>query len=280
MAPNTLRGAGFAVILGLVPVFIVLTPPFARAHDAIVDQIATLDHRIEKNPADATLYLRRGELRRMRAQWTEARDDYESARRIDPGLAAVDLCLGRMWIEAGDPARATAPLDRFLARRPDDPDALVTRARARLALGRHLEAADDFTRAISRYRGARGPEPDCYLERARALRAAGAGHVEQALRGLDEGLARLGQPVTLQLLAIDLEIESKNYDAALARLDRAAAPARRRESWLVRRADILERAGRLPEARQAYAQALAEVDALAGRRRGTGRVTRPAETSP
>ena len=51
------------------------------------------------------------------------------------------------------------------------------------------------------------PIPTYYLERARALVEAGPEHFGEALRGLDEGSARLGHPVTLEPYAIELGIE-------------------------------------------------------------------------
>ena len=53
--------------------------------------------------------------------------------------------------------------------------------------------------------------------------------IDEALRGLDEGINQLGPVVTLQLLAIDLELRRKSYDAALTRLDLIAAESERKE---------------------------------------------------
>ena len=103
---------------------------------------------------------------------------------------------------------------------------------------------------------------------------AGIEHIDVALQGLDEGLERLGQPITLQLYAIDLELELGRHDAALARLDRIASRADRKETWLVRRGEILEQAGRPAEARAAYVAAIEAVQALPATRRGTRAVSR------
>ena len=102
----------------------------------------------------------------------------------------------------------------------------------------------------------------------------GVEHIDVALQGLDEGLERLGQPITLLLYAIDLELELGRHDAALARLDRIASRADRKETWLVRRGEILEQAGRPAEARAAYVAAIEAVQALPATRRGTRAVSR------
>jgi len=54
--------------------------------------------------------------------------------------------------------------------------------------------------------------------RDRALAAEGGDHLDEALRGLDEGIKRLGPIVTLELYAIDLELAHKRYDSALESL--------------------------------------------------------------
>lgn len=238
------------------------------AHLPIDEQIADITARIAAAPADASLYLRRGELHRIHGDRGEAMADCDRSRRMDPGLAAAELCLARTLLDAGEAGRSLGHLDRFLKARRTSVEGWMTRGRAESHLGRHLEAAGDFTRALAQYDlGHRLPEPDCYLERARELAAAGSPHLDEAVRGLDEGVQRLGPIVSLQLPAIDLELELGRYDAALARLDTIAARAPRREGWLARRATILEKAGRTAEARVACTEALAAIAALPPARR-------------
>jgi predicted Zn-dependent protease len=208
-----------------------------------------------KDPEDATLYLRRGELHRIHREWDKAEADYLKAGELDSGLAAVDYCLGRMKLQAGLPAEAKPALERYLARRPNDPAGWVAQGRSLAKLGEHLAAAKAFTRALDNSDPG-DQRPEYYLERAQALEAAGKKHYDEALQGLDEGLEQLGQPVVLQNLAIEIEIELGRYDNALARLESLSARSPRKESWLVRKAEILESAGRSELAREAYLQTL------------------------
>jgi len=235
-------------------------PRVALAHAGIDEEMRHVDALIAEGPRDAVLVLRRGELHRIRGDYAAARADFERARRLDPDLAAVDLCLGKMMIDAGRPAEALRALDRFLAREPGHAGALAARGRARLALRDAAAAARDFTRAIDRAPGNSPPPPDLYLDRARALASLGDARVDEAIRGLDDGIARLGDPVSLELYAIDLEARRRRVDAALARLDRIAARSPRKEVWLAQRGRILEGAGRHEEARDAYTRALARLD--------------------
>ncbi len=246
------------------------------SHPGIDDQIRDVNARLEQAPDDAGLYLRRGELQRIHRDWAAAEADYRKARKLDPGLARVDLCLGTMKLEAGKPKAARKALDRYLSTNPDDVLGRAARARARARSGDHLGAAADFTRALAGMEGVEGgrSRPEYYLERARALDAAGAQHIDRAIQGLDQGLAKLGHPVTLQLLAIDLELKQGRHDAALARVDQIASRAGRQETWLVRKGEILALASRTGEALAAYTKALESIEALPIIRRSNRAVQR------
>jgi predicted Zn-dependent protease len=244
------------------------------AHRDLDIQIADLTQRIAADPDNPQLYMQRGELHRLHRDWKAAEADYRRVRKLQPSLAVFDFLMGRMKLEARRPKQARKLLDRFLAEEPDHAKGLVARARALVRLGEPLAAARDYTRAIDAHGEEHRPDPSYYVERARALVSAGDEHIAAAVRGLDEGLERLGQPVTLQLYAIDLELKRGRHDAALERLSRIASQADRQETWLVRRAEILEDAGRPAEARDAYAAALEAVRALPPSRQGTRAVLR------
>src|ERR1041384_553853 len=118
-------------------------------------------------------------------------------------------------------------------------------------------AAADFTRAIDLL-----PEPrtENYIERAQAQKS--GGDLKAALNGLDEGIAKLGPLVTLQLDAIELEMDLANYDGALKRLETLAGQSERKETWLARKGEILLKAGRTQEARAAFGESLQAIKQL------------------
>lgn len=246
-----------------------LSLPVLLAHADLDRQIADMTTRIEKDPRNAELYLKRGELHRIHRDWGAARTDYRRARKLRPDLATVDYFIGKLHLDAGRPKQAKKSLDRYLAREPTHAKALVARARALVRLGKPLDAAGDFTRAIDSYDSEARPDPSYYLERARALMETETDLVDVALAGLDEGLARLGRPVTLQLYAVELELGRGRHDEALARLETIASQSGRQETWLVRRGEILESAGRHDEARAAFTRALDEIESLPAGRRGS-----------
>jgi tetratricopeptide (TPR) repeat protein len=163
-----------------------------------------------------------------------------------------------MLFDSGKLQRAKLTLDRFLTRQPGHYEGLITRGRVLAKLGARIDAAKDFTQALPL---SSGPEPELYLERADVL-AADVRQLDEALRGLDEGIDKLGPIVTLELAAIDLDLRLKNFDGALVRLNQIAAQSERKESWLVLRGEILKRAGRDEEARRAFNAALTAIESL------------------
>lgn len=239
-------------------------PLGAFAHGDLHEQIATVTAQIAHEPRNAELHLKRAELHRAHESWPDAAKDYDRAAALAPELFAVELGRGKMLLASGKPADAVKALDRFIAKKPDFADAFIARARAKAKLAEHAAAAADYAHAIEL---TVRPEPEFYIERADALAAAGLG--PDAVRTLDDGIAKFGPIVTLMLPAIELEVSAKNFDAALVRVDRLTATAPRKETWLARRAEILTAAGRPTEARATCEAALTAIATLPEPRRLT-----------
>lgn len=238
------------------------SPNRAVAHGPVHEQIVRLSEEIKQFPDSADLFLQRGELYRHHQDWDAALTDYKSAQNLAPRLAMVDLCRGKLFFDAGKLPQAKAALDRFLAAAPNDAEGFLTRARVMAQLGSYAQAAIDYGRAIQNMSS---PQPEHYYERSEAL--VSVGRTMEALQGIDEGIRRLGGIVTLQLYAIELEINLQLYDEALRRLEKIAAESPRQEKWLARRGEILQLAGRDEEARRAFQSALQEIETLPLQRR-------------
>ena len=251
-------------------VFAAIFPLRVAAHGDLHEQIRAVTEQIAKDPKNSELFLKRGELHRAHQEWDDAQADYDHALALNPGLTVIDFTRGRMFLEANWPHSAKICLDRFLRKHTNHVEGFTARARALVKLERPLDAARDFTTAI---RFAPTGRPELYIERSQALASAGDKHYEEALRGLDEGVARLGPLVTIQLHAIDLELKRKQFDAALGRLDKIETQSPRKETWLARRGEILQQAGRRDEARAAYEQALKALDSLPPARRNVPAMT-------
>jgi predicted Zn-dependent protease len=247
-----------------ISLVLLLAAGTAFGHGDLHLQILEITKEIEKAPKDPELFMRRAELHRAHSDWDAAQADYDYAFQLNPKLPTIDLARGRMFLEANWPLSCKTALDRFLAKNPEHSDGLTVRARALVKLNRRLEGAHDYTKAIVRATEGR---PELYLERAQALAAEGKQHVDEAIKGLDEGVEKMGPLVTLQLYAMDLETENGRYDAALKRLDGVMAKAPRKETWLERRGNILRQAGKPDEARAAYQAGLDAMKTLPPARR-------------
>jgi predicted Zn-dependent protease len=245
---RTLRSVRLALLTILC---IGLGGRIALAHDGLAERIAALSAQIAQSPSSPSLLVKRAELYRENRQWSEALADLDRAEGIDSTIAIVNLVRAHVHFERKNWQAAADAATRFISRQPDHAEARTVRARAYARLGRRQAAAADFTSAL-----AVRAQPDLYIERAKVLEGPGRDGLEQALQGLDEGLARLGPIVTLELEAIDLEMRLNRYDAALTRLDAITARAPRKDTWLARRGAMLERAGRPEEAGVAYRAAL------------------------
>ena len=236
----------------------------ARAHGPFHQQIAAANERVAGQPGNPDALIARGELYRQHGDYDAALADFGEAARLMPASDAADLLRGRTLVDAGRAYQALIYLDRYVARHPDGAAAFLERARAHQAVVAPVAAADDYQRALDL---TPKPSPDDYLRRMRAQLA--AGREEAALGGLDEGIARLGPLVSLELPAIDLELAARRWDDALRRLERVAAQSPRQESFLQRRGEILLQAGRRGEARRTLRAALAAIAALPPHLRNT-----------
>ncbi|MBI5383809.1 MAG: hypothetical protein HZA90_03890 [Verrucomicrobia bacterium] len=239
-------------------------PPCAHAHGELHEMIVQAGRDIERKPNDPQLYLHRAELYRLHREWDAGLADLDRADALSNQWHVLHFTRARLLLDAEWFQSAKVAADRFLAREPDHVEALITRARARAKLGERLAAADDYTRALAR---TSGPVPELYLERAEALTAEGGAHVDKALEGLEQGLAKLGPVVTLQLAAMNLELKQNRLEAALARIDGAMAQSPNKENWLARRGEVLRQAGRNQEAAAAFTAALRALDTLPPARR-------------
>lgn len=252
----------FACLLALV-----LAPLMAVAHGDLHEQIVAISRRVEADPTNADLILRRAELFREHEQWPQADADYERAGKLAPDNPAISLGRGKLYLAMGRLDAARAALDSVLDQQPTHVDALATRAQVLQALGDHAAAASDYAQTIAI---ASSPEPDFYLGLARSLSAMQPARDDEALASLDAGVARLGKLPTLSLAAIELQARRGEFDDALRRLDKLREGQARQEAWLQRRGDILMAAQRPDEAMQAWRDAMVALEALPPRLRGTG----------
>ena len=97
----------------------------------------------------ARAYLAKRLLTREPAWMDRAREACLRAERIDGSLPEVQLTMGRLATESGDPEGAVAAFRKVLARQPADVEALLGLADALLLAGKAGEAEEAARRALA-----------------------------------------------------------------------------------------------------------------------------------
>ena len=232
------------------------------AHGDLHEAIDAVTQVIAKSPGDAALLLRRAELHRMHGAWPAAEADYAEARRIRPGMDLVTLGLAQMRLAQGREKDALNLLDAFLLKRPEHADARALRAGMLEKRGNWKKADADLAAAV-----ASSPEPHHATERAQLLER--HGQPEAAARCLDEASRARGRVPVLEQQALAIEERAGLTDAALHRLDALTAREPRPDIWLARKAQLLEKAGRASEAREAWQRAGAAFEKVPANKRAS-----------
>jgi tetratricopeptide (TPR) repeat protein len=250
---NKVQLAGW--LLGLLALVL---PQKVSAHGELLIRIGALTRQIQASTNGLPqLYLQRGELYREDKNWDAAASDYSEAEKLDPNLPTVDFCRAKLLADRGQLDAARKMFDRAVGRRPACGDVRVARAQLLVQLGQRKAALLDFEAGLNTMTD---PPPECFLDWARALRA--EGRITEALRSLDLGIKKFGPVSTLQVYALDLELDQKSTNGALARLETIINSAPRKELWLARRGDIQVAAGMPLQARHSYEAALAAIKTL------------------
>jgi len=207
-------------------------------------------------------------LYRLHTNWAEAQSDYAAAQKLAPDSVSLLLGLAQLHVDMEEDAAARPAFDAVLSRSPTNWVALFGRAQVLARLGERKAAIADYSRGLA---WTAIPRPDQFLERA-SLQATEFG-AEAAIKGLDEGMARLGWLVTLQKAAIDLELKRHRPDEALTRLETILVRSNRKETWLAWKGEILLAAGKTREAREVLSATLKTIDGLPPRMRTAPGVT-------
>lgn len=248
---------------GLVAVTALLSNQDALAHGDVHESIVAVTAEIEKSPQQADLFIRRASLHRAHQDWARALADLEQAQKLDPSQTALDLPRGELLTELAKFKEAEVLLTRFRDAYPASPRGWAALGRLNAQQLKWDAAAADYGKAVEL---TQPPDPHLYLNQVEALR--GAGKLEDAGRVLDGAITVLGNLPSLVQPAVDIAIERKTWDRAVQLLDDAAAASVRKERWLMKKGEVLEKAGKFTEALETFRRALAEFETLPPNRRG------------
>jgi len=226
-----------------------------RAHPGLHHDIDRVSEAIEREPARADLYLERGFLERLDAKPEQALADLAEARRLDPANRSIAAERGLALSALGRDEEAEKELTAFLSGGAATAPVLSERAKVRQRLGRKDLAIADWSASI-----ALAPEVDAYLARGALLES--TGRDAEAHAGYVDGARRLPGEPNVQGALIRLDVRTKRFDEALGVLDEEVARSSVKTDAYLRRAEVLEAAGRAPEARADRERALAEAERM------------------
>ncbi len=204
------------------------------------EKLAVLAAQIAKQPDNPAPLLLRAQLHREAGDRESALADLDLAASLPGGVVPANIAAAEILQRMKQPAAALERARRVLEKEPDNVAALGLQGRALWELGKPAEAAAVRRRLLA---VVGVPEPDHYRDLATALAATGPRGMKAALAVLDQGIARLGPVVSLDLPALELELKLRRWAPALQRTDRLARTTRRPDLWAARRQEILRRAG-------------------------------------
>jgi tetratricopeptide (TPR) repeat protein len=243
--------AGVAALRGrvflLIAAWFLLSTGLLPGHGSYHERIDYLTGEVQKNPSDPLLRFELANLLGQHGDFELALENLDRVDALAPGKFLTDSLRGEVWFGAGEFAKAKEALDRQLVSHPENPRALLLRARVEQKVGQEQASLSDYREALKR---TPAPEPDLFQEVANAL--AEHGHAQEAVGVLAAGIEKLGKIPSLILRAIDLEIKTGNFEGALKRIDDARRSAVRPEPWMARRCAVLAQAGRIDESRAAW----------------------------
>jgi tetratricopeptide (TPR) repeat protein len=259
-------------IFALGGLLLVLETGSVFGHGGYHERIAFLTAAVESKPSDPLLRFELANLQGDHGDLQLALLNLDRVDALAPGKFLTDLSRGQACLAAGEFTKAKEALNRQLVSHPECARAWLLRARAEHSMSQDLASLADYREALTR---TTSPDPDLVQEVAGALATHGC--EKEAAQVLTTGIEKLGRIPALVLRALDLEIATKNFDAALRRVEQAQHDAPRPEPWMARRAAILGQAGRIEDSRAAW-KALAEhLDSLPDQERTSNAMSRLAE---
>lgn len=261
-----------ALLAMTASVLLVLSAGPALGHGGFHQRLAQLAVALEKSPNDPALHFELADVNGQHGDWQMALLNLDRVEELAPGKFPTSLLRGQAWLTGGQPGKAKTALDALLAGQPEHARGRLLRARAAQRLGDAAGSLADYREALRR---TPAPDPDLLQETAGALAA--GGFPEEAVRVLAAGMEKLGPIPSLVLRAMEVEIATGNFDAALARVEALRKSAPRPEPWMARRASVLAQAGRIEESRAAWQALVTHLEALPNLERGSHAMSKLAE---
>lgn len=240
-------------------VLVLFFAPALVGHPGIHHDIERVSAAIEGAPKDVRLLVERGYYLRLDGKLEASLEDLNRAVRLDPSFRDAYAHRGMTYSAMGRSQEAEQDLSRFLSDGGRTAAVFAERAHIRARDGRIQDAIRDFDSALRL-----DVDVDLVMERGRLLES--IDRTDEAAEGYRTALSQLGGAVVLRDALVELEIRRGRYDAAVDQINEQMKVTPVKTELLLRRAEILELAGRKAEAHRDRERALHEADRVLNRR--------------
>ncbi len=239
------------------------------AHGELDLQIERVSKRIEKEPHNAILYIKRGQLYAQHKEPKAAKQDYFQARDLDNKLLITDLLLARLLAENNDANSALVYVNLFLKNHPNHSIALITRAKIHQQIRQPDLCQKDLEKALAHLSE---PNPSHFISISEAVLLADDSNITDALSWLKKGEEKFGFDIVLKSKEVDLYVQSKQYENAILTIDKILENFQRKEKWLYQKAIIYEESGKIEQAKIHYGATLEAINELPKRIQMTAKI--------
>ncbi len=230
----------------------------ATAHGPFHEEIQALTLELQSRPGDGPLLARRCDIQRAHALWPDAMTDLVQLERLSPADPTNGLRRGVILLGQGKAEEALPHLGRWVREHPDGLEERLALAQACMGARQWSNAVREFSIVLASPSESR---VQLFLDRAQCQQQAGD-PAANILKGLDEGIARIGPSPQLLRQAAEVELGRGAVEAAVARIGVLADRSARKERWLFEQGELFRRGGRLQDARRCYSNAIVALDAL------------------
>lgn len=235
----------FSLLLSLL-----ITSSAVWSHGDVHHRLRQLSRQIDRDPENIDLLLKRGEMYLVERHGDEAFAEFNRVLALAPQRHEVWFLLAKSQMLLNHHDQALASVDQYLQKADND----ASRRRGQLLKGEILSVAGHWQAAGNAYLQAielsNPVEPDSVLFAVAAFRQ--GGNIDQALAVLQTGIERLGPLAALHEQALELEMLSGRYDAALRRVEEMLAGNQRLAFLLYQKGVILKALARQDEAKLAF----------------------------
>jgi tetratricopeptide (TPR) repeat protein len=237
---------------------LVLGTAAATAHGPFHEQIQALTLELQSKPEDLSLLARRCDIERAHGLWPEAMADLVQLEKLAPADPTNGLRRGVILLGQGHAVEAVPYLRKWVGKHPDGTDERLALAQACMGAKHWTHATQEFSTVLASSAEARA---QVFLDRAQCQQQAGDS-ATNILKGLDEGIVRIGPTPQLVRHAAEVELLRGAVEAAVARFGVLAERSERKERWLFEQGELFRRGGRWEDAQRCYSNAIVALESL------------------